>query len=59
VVYLRLHLLYLFIVMLICTLRRAVLEPIAKRRHAAVRVLFKVLGSFRKIFMKLVRVFRA
>jgi hypothetical protein len=59
VVNLRLHLLYLFSVMLIRTLRRAVLEPIAKRRNAAVSVLFKVLGSLRKIFMKLVRVSRA
>jgi hypothetical protein len=58
VVYLRLHLLYLFSVIPLLTLRRVVLERIAKRRHAAVSVLYILLGNLQTIVMKVVQVFR-
>jgi hypothetical protein len=37
---------------LILTLHRTILEPIPKLKHAAARVLCKVLGSLRTIFLK-------
>jgi hypothetical protein len=51
------HVLYLFSVMhIIRIMGRSVLELTAKTSHAATRVLRKILGSLRKIFIKLVRV---
>jgi hypothetical protein len=51
VVFLWFHLLDLFSVMLIRTLRRCILEPKAKSRHAATRVLCKLLGILQTIFL--------
>ena len=42
-----------------CTLRRSVLEPIAKPRHTEANVLPKLLWNLRKIFTKQVRDFIA